>query len=227
MWIDAYTWDCSNSFRVHHKLTDEHIFPTNSQKMRNKLAFQTLDSDMLNLMTCYSETLSPAVQNEMTSVLEFLKYTSAMVSLFTDSRPIKDMSDTRLKTFSEVYSFFKAWESEHDSTKRDKCLMTLETREDLDFTYHGFMSLVSLAITKLKTEIVPSRINSDIIENVFCQQRSLYHGANTNPSYNEYRTGINSIVLGQTSTSRKSNAGGGAAKPFAFSLPPKRQKLEK
>ena len=230
MWVDAYNWDCSNSLRVHHKLSDEHTFPTNAQKMRNKLAFQALDTDMYNLMTCYSETLNAPAKAEMASVLEFLKYTSAMVSIFTDSRPIKDMTDERLKMFSEVYSFFKAWEAEHVETdihKRDKCLMTMETREDLDFTYHGFMCLVKVCLTELKTEIVPSRINSDIIENIFCQQRSLYHGANTNPSYNEYRTGINSIVLGQTSTSKKSNAGGGSAKPFAFSLPPKRQKTGK
>jgi len=32
MWIDAFNWDLTNSFRVHHKLSDEHIFPTNSQK---------------------------------------------------------------------------------------------------------------------------------------------------------------------------------------------------
>lgn len=41
MWVDAYNWDCSNSFRVHHNA-------------RNKLAFQTLDADMYNVMTCYS-----------------------------------------------------------------------------------------------------------------------------------------------------------------------------
>lgn len=113
MWVDAYQWDCTNSFRIHHKLTDEHIFPSNAQKMRNKLAFQTLDSDMYNLMTCYSDTLNSYAKAEMVSVLEFLKYTSALVSFFTDSRPIKDMCDPRLKLLSEIYNFFKAWESEH------------------------------------------------------------------------------------------------------------------
>lgn len=229
MWVDAYQWDCTNSFRIHHKLTDEHIFPNNAQKMRNKFAFETLDSEMLNLMTCYSQTLNAAGQAEMASVLQFLKYTSSIVSLFTDSRPIKDIHDARLKSFSEVYSFFKAWESEHlqsdEKNKRHKSLVTMETREDIDFTYYGFMSLVKKTLFELKIEIVPSRINSDIIENIFCQQRALYHGANTNPNYNEYRTGINSIILGQTTTSTKSNAGKHSAKPFALSLPSKRPKL--
>lgn len=230
MWVDAYQWDCTNGFRIHHKLSDEHIFPNNAQKMRNKLAFETLDLDMLNLMTCYSQTLNAAGQAEMTSVLQFLKYTSSIVSLFNDSRPIKDINDTRLKSFTEVYNYFKAWESEHlqddEKNKRHKSLITMETREDIDFTYHGFMSLVKKSLLELKIEIAPSRINSDIIENIFCQQRALYHGANTNPNYNEYRTGINSIILGQTTTSTKSNAGKHSAKPFALSLPPKRPKTE-
>lgn len=100
--------------------------------------------------------------------------------------------------------------------------MTMETREDLDFLYLGFMSLTHIMITELKSELTPARINSDIVENIFCQERSLYHGANTNPNYNEYRTGINSIILGQATTSRKSNAGGVKAEPFALGPPPKK-----
>lgn len=40
--------------------------------------------------------------------------------------------------------------------KRDKCLITMETKEDLDLTFNGFMSLVKVAVTNLKTEIVVS-----------------------------------------------------------------------
>lgn len=51
MWIDAYNWDQNNhSFKIHHRLSQDHIHPNNAQKMRNKLAFETLDSDMLYLM---------------------------------------------------------------------------------------------------------------------------------------------------------------------------------
>jgi hypothetical protein len=46
------------------------------------------------------------------------------------------------------------------------------------------------------------------IENIFCQQRYLYHGPTTNPTYNSYRTGINSVILEQFVISRRSNAGG-------------------
>jgi hypothetical protein len=48
----------------------------------------------------------------------------------------------------------------------------METREDLDFMYHGIMPIISFCIEELCTEIVPAGLNSDIIENIFGQQRS-------------------------------------------------------
>lgn len=98
----------------------------------------------------------------------------------------------------------------------------METREDLDFMFHGVMSLIKLCTETLHAEIVPSRLNSDIIENVFCQQRSLYHGATTNPTYNSYRTGINSVLLGQALVSKKCNSGGISANPFDAEIPSKK-----
>jgi len=67
------------------------------------------------------------------------------------------------------------------------------------------------------SSIVPNRINSDIIENVFCQQRGLYNGNNTNPTYLNYCRTMNAVILGQATISRKSNAGGitPGAEPFS------------
>lgn len=133
-------------------------------------------------------------------------------------------NDQRLVLLQEAYDWFKAWENEGcdgvDAHKRHKSLLTMETREDLDYIFHGFMSLVDICIDKLQVDLISSRVNSDIIENIVCQQRALYYGANTNPNYNEYRTGITSIILGQTTTSKKSNAGlKEPAKPFALGKP--------
>ena len=44
----------------------------------------------------------------------------------------------------------------------------METREDLDFMFHG-MSLFRKCIEYIHTEVVPARLNRDIIENIFCQ----------------------------------------------------------
>lgn len=127
---------------------------------------------------------------------------------------------------TEIYNWFKAWEKEicqsETVSKRYKSLITMETREDLDFMFHGIMSLFRKCIEEIHTEVVPARLNSDIIENIFCQQRALYHGATTNPTYNSYRTGINSVILGETVISRKSNSGGQGAMPYKVEVPSKK-----
>ena len=174
MWIDTYLWDRNNPFPVHHKLSDEHLFPNNAQKMRNKLAFDVLDKEMLHLMETYNDSLQHESE-DIKAAIALLERTSFLVDFFQDSRPVTDVADARLRKFTEVYNWFKSWEkseSGNESTsKRHKGLFTMETREDIAFLYYGFMSLVEYSVNELKHGVVPSRINSDIIENVFCQQR--------------------------------------------------------
>lgn len=51
MWVDAWRWDQgSNSLPIHPALTHEHMYPNNSQKMRNRLAEDCLGDKMLLLM---------------------------------------------------------------------------------------------------------------------------------------------------------------------------------
>jgi hypothetical protein len=230
MWIDAYLWDQDNhSFKIHHKLTHDHIFPNSAQQMRNHLAFDTLNSDMLHLMQSYQQSLGEAEQKALCGVIQFLENTSFLVSFFNDDRPMKDMNDTRISKLKEAYNWFKAWEKQvcqNDTVgKRYKDLITMETREDLDFMFYGIMSLTEYAINEIHTEVVPSRLNSDIIENIFCQQRSIYHGPTTNPTYNSYRTGTNSVILGQTVVSKKCNASGNRAEPYAAKRPTKKLRI--
>ena len=50
----AYLWDiASHPLPVHHKLTQEHILLTPEATMRNHLAEDILNSDMLHLMELY------------------------------------------------------------------------------------------------------------------------------------------------------------------------------
>lgn len=109
MWIDAYDWNQnSHSFKIHHMLSQDHIHPNNAHKMRNELAFETLDSDMLYLMKTYSNTLGEAGKAALSGAVEFLKAYSILVSFFVDPRPVKDMSDVRLNELKESYHWFKA-----------------------------------------------------------------------------------------------------------------------
>jgi len=53
--------------------------------------------------------------------------------------------------------------------------------------------------------VVLGRLNSDIVENLFCQQRTIVNGANTNPTLRQYGYAINTIIHGQTAMSKKRN----------------------
>ena len=46
-------------------------------------------------------------------------------------------------------------------------------------------------------------LNSEIVENHFCQQRGTCNGLNTNPPLAQYVTSNTAICLGQTSVSSK------------------------
>jgi hypothetical protein len=65
--------------------------------------------------------------------------------------------------------------------------------------------------------IKPSRFNNEIVENLFCQQKGVYNGNNSNPNYINYCKSVNYVLLGQSLKSRakKSNAGIMAAQSFS------------
>lgn len=55
-WIDAYNWDQTSSLPLHHHLSPQHFELGYATKMRNHLAEEVLDINMLNLMkvcNCY------------------------------------------------------------------------------------------------------------------------------------------------------------------------------
>ena len=50
-WVDAYEWDQANHcIKVVHNLRAEHFTLDGPSKMRNHLAFEVLNQDMLHLM---------------------------------------------------------------------------------------------------------------------------------------------------------------------------------
>jgi hypothetical protein len=50
-WIDAFKWDQdSHCIKIYHHLTKDHIFLDGPAKMRNHLANEVLDKNMLHLM---------------------------------------------------------------------------------------------------------------------------------------------------------------------------------
>ena len=56
-WTDAFQWDQQHSLPLHHKLRPDHFDLTSSSLMRNHLAEQVLNKDMLNLLkVCSTST---------------------------------------------------------------------------------------------------------------------------------------------------------------------------
>jgi hypothetical protein len=175
-WEEAYSWDTSSPIQIHKKLTREHVVLDNASKMRNHLAEQVLDTDMLNLMLNFKVSLGNQ-GSRLDAVIDLLQYTSILVSIFRDIRPITNIEDQRLIDLTRVLSWFLEWERSirmkyTAASEINMRLMSDESRQDLESCIIGFQQLVILVQCKHPgLSIVPARLNSDAIENLFCQQR--------------------------------------------------------
>ena len=84
----------------------------------------------------------------------------------------------------------------------------------------GFLQLCQNHFQKRLTSIIPGWVNSDLVENIFCQQRTLCNGANTNPTELQYSYAMNAVILGQSLIKRKSNSYGMAEPKELFAMSP-------
>ncbi len=231
-WEDAFNWDRGNLVRIHRKLTRKHIKLDNSSKMRNFLAEQVLDVDMLNLFRHYKVALGP-YGSRLDGAIELLQYTSIMVEIFRDTRPVLDSLDDRLNHLSSAQKWFTAWEKGREAklkpvaeggerTAKSKMLFSPQTRQDITCCIVGFLALIKR--TQGTVTFKPGLVNSDIVENIFCSQRVICGGANDNPNFKKYCHNLSAIILVQKLRSPKSNTGGkDNSKAYAIQLPPRRK----
>ena len=221
-WVNAFKWDHeTNAFPLHRKLTHDHFFLTQESKMRNRLAEDVLSEEMLNLMLAFQKFLGEDGYL-LNDTVALLKATSVIVSTFRDRRPIVDIEDKRLDGLLSALTWFHDWEAHVNSKKnpvsnRDKQLLSPQTREDLNSCIIGFSTLCKNTLRKRRNSIVPARINSDVIENIFCQQRGIINGNNTNPTFYQYVKNINTVIIGQNAVSKNSNADHRGCEPLCFS----------
>jgi len=218
----AYIWDIThNPFPIHQKLTHEHFHLSSESKMRNKLAEDVLNKDMLYLLKTYADSLGDN-GSHLKGTIDLLEQTSILVQNFRDHRPISDIGDIRLEQNQKVLKWFQDWEkyilSNSEVKDKENNMISHQTRADICSLLIGFHELCTEKLKTGSASIVPDRLNSDVIENVFCQQRGLYNGNNTNPTYLNYCRTMNAIILGQETVSKKSNSGGitpEGAQPFS------------
>lgn len=149
----------------------------------------------------------------MDGTVEFLTMTSNLVETFADSRPISSLNDRRLALNNEMLAYLKKWQADADlhielsKTERKKRLLSEKLLFDMSSMIIGFYEVCKIAFTRFPgSTITPSRTNSDLVENIFCQQRGR-NGQNANPTYSQYGPTMNGIILGQTTTTKCSNTG--------------------
>jgi hypothetical protein len=207
-WEESFKFNFQNGFAIHQKLTDEHINLTPASKMRNQLAVHVLNKDMLYLMKCYQATLQEP--ERLASSVELLEHTALLVDIFCDhNRPLSPLQDVRFTTLTKVIKFFNSWETqivESATFIPKKHLITSETRDDINSSVTGFVALCQ-QLVRNGNSINPGFINSDLVENLFGQQRGIRNGLNTNPTLAQYGPANTAIILGQCSVSSKSNSG--------------------
>ncbi|XP_014679136.1 PREDICTED: uncharacterized protein LOC106818987 [Priapulus caudatus] len=138
----------------------------------------------------------------LNGAIQLLEATSVLIANFTDTRPITSAEDDRLQCNARALQWFTSWKDAVMSDLQDtaivkrKKLMSQETRFDMKSTILGFESLVRRKQkTHPGTSINAARVNSDSVENIFCQQRAISHGANDNPNYKQFMYGMNTIIL--------------------------------
>ena len=94
-WKECFDFNFQNGFSIHRKLTEEHIQLTPASKIRNHLAIQVLDKDMLYLMKAYQATQDDP--ERLSSSISGLENTSELVLIFSDKdRPISTLTDERI-----------------------------------------------------------------------------------------------------------------------------------
>ncbi|KAL3868679.1 hypothetical protein ACJMK2_041457 [Sinanodonta woodiana] len=206
-WISAVHWDREvHSRPIHHKVSDAHLYPNSAEKMRNHLAEEMLDSNTLFLMKSYQASLPDG-------------------SYLNNHRPVKNVHDERLQYLYHILQWFTNWRisANNDESiakgERSKSLLSSQCCDDVESMLVTFSEICKRHLEEFPYGgVVPSRFNTDILENHFCQERGLHNGNATHPSYSTYCSTVNSVILGESlkSRGRKSNSGIAAAKPFTF-----------
>ena len=139
------------------------------------------------------------------STIELLRHTANTIQLFSDKHAIANPHDERIKKLNLFMSFLYKWKG--DTGGDAKKFFSYKLWFDLQSMILGFNSLLTIKFRNFPQSLIkPAIMNQDAVENHFCQVRAC-NGQNNNPTYRLQESVQNSIRFGQTTISRKSNAG--------------------
>ena len=136
--------------------------------MRNHLAEEALDKDMLYLMQQYQNTLQISTYVENT--VELLMNTSKFIEIFKNPRPIINISDKRLQTLAAIEKWLDEWNSEVSDldipSSEKTTFLSKNTYSDTISLLSGFRELCKRRINQQQS-VTPADINSNIVEIFF------------------------------------------------------------
>lgn len=136
------------------------------------------------------------------AVIELLQHTRELVSLFNDKLYINSTDDLRLHKLNKFYHWMCLWANATEGNN----FISSKLWFDLKSMCLGFQSMVHYKLTRFPSAVIkPAIVNQDCVENHFCQIGSC-NGQNDNPTFLQQQSTQNSIRLGQTTISSKSNA---------------------
>lgn len=116
------------------------------------------------------------------------------------------LDDDRLRDLQHVLAWFQEWRKGiQKESSPNSCLMSYQCMDDIETCIIGFHKLCSGLLGRIDLEIliITALINSDLVENIYCHQRSTYNEANSNPNALQYQNNLNSVILGQSTISKK------------------------
>ena len=111
---------------LYKKLLRDHIYPKVHEKMRNHLAENVLNKDMLYLFTALQKSVGGMGFSGVTALLE---QTSLFIEIFSSiTSKIESVNDVCIFKLKDILQFFHNWESEYsDPKEKMKHLITRET----------------------------------------------------------------------------------------------------
>lgn len=156
--------------------------------------------------------------SQVEGIVSLLRHTSRMIQFFSDKLPVTSTNDHRLQQLDEFLRFMIDWREE--TSQNNNNFVSSKLWFDIQCMCLGFRAMVATKLTQFPSSVIkPALVNQDCVENHFCQVRSC-NGQNNNPTYLKQQSTQNSIRFGQTTISRKSNAGNpGVSSLSSCSLP--------
>lgn len=152
--------------------------------------------------------------SHLDGTIELLGKTATIIEIYRDRRPITSLADERLAELENIHKWFTDWRASVEPNE----IFSRECCEDVESMLVNLHEVTRLLLARHPNgAIIPATFNSNSIENFFCQQRG-FNGNKTNPTYADYCSTVNSIVLTQPlrCRARKSNAGQQTALPISF-----------